>query len=418
MKIALETLGCKLNQAETELLAGQFIESGHRVVSSAEEADIYLLNTCTVTHVADAKSRHSLRLAHRKNPDAVLVATGCYAQRAPEELARIEGVRLVAGNNEKMHIIRLLEESGFLSGLESTPGSGSAGDNPGFRTRAFIKIQDGCNSFCSYCIVPLVRGIEKSISADRVIDEIKRRVSGGVKEAVLTGTEIGSYNSDGVNLEGLLKRVLAETDVVRLRLSSLQPGEITQGLVKLWNDRRLCPHFHLSLQSGSEAVLGRMKRRYSARDYREALSLIRSQVPYAAITTDIISGFPGETEEEFEESLNFCREMEFARIHVFPYSKRRETAAAGMPEQVADSDKTQRSRNLGALSLECGKVYRQGFLGRAMDVLWEKQSSGIWSGHTGNYIKVYTRSDDNLTSSLTRVKLVKLYKDGLWGENT
>lgn len=416
MKIALETLGCKLNQAETELLAAQFAESGHRLVPSVEEADIYVLNTCTVTHVADAKSRHSLRLAHRRNPEALLVATGCYAQRAPEELARIEGVRLVAGNSEKTRITRILEESGFLGGQESIPEERNANYASVFRTRAFIKIQDGCNSSCAYCIVPLVRGREKSVPADRVVDDVKNRVSAGVKEVVLTGTEIGSYSSDGLDLAGLLERVLTETDVVRLRLSSLQPGEITPGFIRLWSDRRLCPHFHLSLQSGSDLVLGRMKRRYSVDDYREAVSLIRSQVPDAAITTDVIAGFPGETGEEFEESLNFCREMEFARIHVFPYSKRPETAAILLPGQVADSDKTQRIQNLGALSLKWATEYRQGFLGRDMEVLWEKQSGGIWSGYTGNYIKVYTRNNDDLTNSLTQVKLVKLYRDGMWGE--
>jgi threonylcarbamoyladenosine tRNA methylthiotransferase MtaB len=416
MKIVIETLGCKLNQAETELLAGQFIKAGHRLVSSIEEADIYILNTCTVTHIADAKSRHMLRLAHRRNASTLLVATGCYAQRSPEELSRIEGVRLVAGNDEKQNIPRLLYEAGHLD--KTTPASEDLITNIGsvFRTRAFIKIQDGCNNFCSFCIVPLVRGREKSLPADRIIAEVKSRVADGYKEVVLTGTEIGAYNHNGINLKKLIDSILAETGVVRLRLSSLQPQEISPELIALWCDPRLCPHFHLSLQSGSDSVLGRMKRRYSINDYEKATTLIRMLAPDAAITTDIIAGFPGETEEEFQESYEFCRRIGFARMHIFPYSKRQGTEAARMENQVLDSVRTQRNQNLLALSRECAQIYRQRFLSRIMPVLWEKQSNGIWSGHTGNYIKVYTQSNDNLSNKLLPVKLGKIYKDGMWGE--
>ncbi len=420
MKIALETLGCKLNQAETELVARQCLEAGHRLVASIDEADVYILNTCTVTHIADAKARHLLRLAHRRNADTRLVATGCYAQRAPQELARIDGVNLVVGNQEKPNLLRLLYEAGYLdksASSTSSNGDDTTNDEPRFRTRAFLKIQDGCNNFCSYCIVPLVRGREKSLPAAQLVDEVRRCVSSGAKEVVLTGTEIGSYNYDGINLRRLLEKILTETNIIRLRLSSLQPQEISPELIDLWRDPRLCPHFHLPLQSGSDTVLKRMKRRYTITQYEKSLSLIRAIVPDAAITTDIITGFPGETDEEFEESYDFCQKTGFARIHVFPYSPRPGTEAARMPPHSANSARTQRNQNLGALARKCDQNYRQRFLGRTMTVLWERQSSaGLWSGRTGNYIKVYTRSNEDLRNKILPAKLLKVYGDGVMGE--
>ncbi|MFC2066136.1 MiaB/RimO family radical SAM methylthiotransferase, partial [Chloroflexota bacterium] len=303
-KVALNSLGCKLNQAELELLARQFTEAGYKLVSPEDKADVYVLNTCTVTHIADRKCRHLLRLAHRQNAGARLVAIGCYAERAPQELAKIEGVDLVLGNEQKPQLVRLLEESGYLR--RSLRQDIISCDYTGGRTRAFIKIQDGCRSFCAYCVVPLVRNKEKSVLVDQVIAEVRQRVDGGYKEVVLTGTEIGAYSCDGTDLKGLIEYLLTETTVSRLRLSSLQPQEISSGFIELWHDKRLCPHFQLSLQSGSDAVLSRMKRRYSAADFQRAVSLIRGAVPEAAITTDIIVGFPGETEVEFQESYEFC----------------------------------------------------------------------------------------------------------------
>ncbi|MFC2016802.1 tRNA (N(6)-L-threonylcarbamoyladenosine(37)-C(2))-methylthiotransferase MtaB [Chloroflexota bacterium] len=415
-RVALDSLGCKLNQAETEFLAKQLAETGYHLVSPADEADVYILNTCTVTHIADSKSRQRLRLAHRRNPDALVVAAGCYAQRAPQELAQIEGVDLVLGNDEKPHLLRLLEESGRLTSPGCVRGNSTSRHYNGFRTRAFIKVQDGCHSFCSYCIVPLVRGREKSTPVDQVVAEVGHRIANGYKEVVLTGVKIGSYNSDGINLKGLLEYILAETDVTRLRLSSLQPQEISPELIELWRDSRLCRHFHLSLQSGSDEVLNRMKRRYSVSDYQRAVSLIRALVPGAAITTDIIAGFPGETSAEFEESYNSCRQMGFARIHVFTYSPRRGTQAARMPGQVSDTVKKSRNQNLLALAKECTQNFSQRFLGKTMPVLWEKQTDGIWSGLTDNYIKVYTKSDKDLTNKLLPVNLVEVRGDGVWGE--
>ena len=415
MKIALDTLGCKLNQAETELLSRRLREEGHTVVSSRDNPDIYILNTCTVTHTADAKSRQLLRKIHRQNPNAILIATGCYVQRSPETFDNIDGVKLIVGNADKLNLPALLKKNDSLQHSETKTQQQSFKDMPESRTRSFIRIQDGCSNFCSYCIVPFVRGREKSIPADDVLKQIKDRVSEGIKEIVLTGTEIGSYKSDGTGLQELLIRILDESNVQRLRLSSLQPDEITPGLLDLWDDRRLCPHFHISLQSGSNAVLKNMNRRYDTAIFSRAVALIRSRLPDVAITTDIITGFPGETVEEYQESLGMCREMGFARIHVFPYSRRPGTAASMMPVQVPDSVKTQRNRNLGLLARQCAESYRSGFTGRNMDVLWETQSGGIWSGYTGNYIRMYTRSKSNLASKINQVRLENLYRDGMWG---
>jgi threonylcarbamoyladenosine tRNA methylthiotransferase MtaB len=414
-KVVLDTVGCKLNQAETQLLARQFAQAGYRLVSAAEAADVYVLNTCTVTHVADGKCRRLLRWARRCNPNALVVAIGCYAERSRQELAQIEGVDLVLGNSEKQHLLQMLEESGSLNRL--LHGQSDLATHSGFKTRAFVKVHDGCNSFCSYCIVPLVRGREKSIPIDQVVADVRDRVAEGNKEVVLTGTKLGSYNYEGVSLSGLLQCILKVTGVTRLRLSSLQPDEISAELIGLWRDGRLCRHFHLSLQSGSDRVLGRMKRRYTTGDYQQAVALIRGIVPEAAITTDIIVGFPGETEAEFQESYQLCQQMQFARIHVFTYSPRQGTQAAAMPNQVEDKVKRERSQKMLALAKESAQNFRRRFLDKVMMVLWEKQTGGIWSGLTDNYIRVYTKSDKDLTNKLQSVKLTELFnRGGVWGE--
>jgi threonylcarbamoyladenosine tRNA methylthiotransferase MtaB len=410
--VALDSLGCKLNQAEMQSLARQLEAAGYRLVAADAKADIYILNTCTVTHIADRKSRHLLRLAHRRNPAASLIAIGCYAQRAPAELAQIEGVELVLGNDRKMNLLDLLTDAASQRQAPIPP----SGPQAVRRTRAFLKIQDGCKNFCAYCIVPYVRQREQNVAVDDILALVKGFVANSYREVVLTGTEIGAYQSNDVNLAGLIRRILAATPLTRLRLSSLQPHHISPDLMELWRDARLCPHFHLSLQSGSDAVLKRMKRRYTVADYRRAVALIRNVVPDAAITTDVLVGFPGETDAEFRETLDFCREMQFARIHVFPFSPRPGTAAAVMPQQISDALKKERSEQMLALSKESVKAFQQKFIGRTMDVLWEQQSNGIWSGLTGNYIKVYAKGSEDLANLITPVKLVKLYRDGVWGE--
>jgi threonylcarbamoyladenosine tRNA methylthiotransferase MtaB len=399
-KIAFDTVGCKLNQAESQLIARQFARAGYRLVAPDDGADIYVLNTCTVTHVADGKCCRLLNQARRRNPNALVVAMGCYAQRDRQELSQIKGVDLVLDNSQKMDLLPRLEQSGRLVRPRA------ASNQADFRTRAFIKVQDGCNKFCTYCIVPLVRGREKSVPLERVIAEVKQLTAEGYKEVVLTGTEIGAYKDSGVGLKGLLQRILAEADVARLRLSSLQPQEITQELVGLWPDQRLCRHFHLSLQSGSDSVLKRMGRRYTTAEYKRAVDLIRRVVPGVAITTDVIVGFPGETEAEFKESYNFAKQMNFARIHVFSYSPRPGTRAALMPQQVEDKIKRERSQRMLALARECLRDFRQKFLGKTLMVLWEKDTGGLWSGLTDNYIRVYTKSDKDLANQLLPFRLV------------
>ncbi|MEE9366310.1 MAG: tRNA (N(6)-L-threonylcarbamoyladenosine(37)-C(2))-methylthiotransferase MtaB [Dehalococcoidales bacterium] len=411
-RVALETLGCKLNQAETESLARQLAAAGYELVESVDEADIYILNTCTVTHIADRKARNLMRQAHRRNGNARLIAVGCYVERSPQELGQIEGIDLVLGNDQKERVLDRLQELGC-------PSYSSLGEQGVYnygRNRSFLKIQDGCDNFCSYCIVPLVRSRVESVPAEKVVAEIQKRAIGGVKEVVLTGTEIGAYYSEDVDLVGLLKHILAEIAVNRLRLSSLQPQEITGELLELWKDSRLCPHFHLSLQSGSDSVLQRMKRRYSTADYQRAVILIRKSQPDAAITTDVIVGFPGETEAEFKESYEFCWQTGFARIHVFPYSRRPGTEATDMLDQVSERVKKERTQKMLALAEESAHDFKQRFLGRTMTVLWEQKSGGIWSGYTANYIKVYTRSGEDLTNQLIQVKLGSIYKDGVWGK--
>jgi threonylcarbamoyladenosine tRNA methylthiotransferase MtaB len=348
-KVALDTLGCKLNQAETELLARELVKVGYELVTDISKADIYILNTCTVTHTADRKARHRLRQAYRRNPAALVVATGCYARRAPQELNRIEGVNLVTGNNEKQHLLHLITEAYYREHPSLTDEETGVPTPPELRTRTFVKVQNGCNTPCSYCIVPLVRGIETSLPASEIINEVGDRVAEGYQEVV---------------------------------------------------------HFHLSLQSGSDSVLARMKRRYDTEEYEQAVSLIRRSVPDAAVTTDIIVGFPGETDNDFEESYRFCQRMEFARIHVFPFSARSGTKAAQIPGQIDSRTKKERSDSMLALAEESARNFRQRFSGRTMTVLWEQRTGDyLWSGVTGNYIRVFTESKEDLNNRLIPVKL-------------
>jgi len=411
MKVAIHTLGCKLNQAESELLAQQFAEAGYSIVSG-DGADIHVLNTCTVTHIADRKSRHLVRLWRKRDPQALIVATGCYAERAPQELMKV-GAGLVLGNEDKMHILDFLEVEPvpYSAGKLTTGGLG--------RVRSFIKIQDGCNDSCAYCVVPQVRGLANCIPVPDTISEVKSRVSAGYKEIVFTGTKIGDYRYNNVNLKGLVEQILATTNVERLHLSSLQSQDISPELLSLWRDLRLCRHFHLVLQSGSDSVLRRMRRRYSIDDYKQAVSLIRKTVVDVAITTDIIVGFPGESDEEFEESYSFCKEIDFADIHVFTYSSRPGTLAARMPEQVSDKVKAERSRQMLQLAKTSANKFCRQFLGRELMVLWENEvvpGSGIYSGLGDNYIRVFTQSSETLTNQFRSVQVVRVYEQGLWGD--
>ncbi len=412
MNVAIHTLGCKLNQAESELFIRQFADAGYRIVTG-DAADIHVINTCTVTHIADRKSRHLVRMLRKKSPRSLIVATGCYAERAPEELAQV-GVGLVVGNKEKMQLLTLIK--GRMDEQELRVPIITANIS---RVRSFIKIQDGCNDVCAYCIVPQVRGHELSVPAAEIIDEVKARVSDGHKEIVFTGTKIGDYSHNGVNLNRLIKEVLSTRELERLHISSLQPQDISPALLELWQDARLCRHFHIALQSGSSSVLRRMGRRYSVDDFITTVSLIRKMVPDVAITTDIMVGFPGESTEEFDEGYRFCKEIGFAAIHVFTYSARPGTPAARMPAQIGDSIRKDRSLKMLHLAKESAERFQKRFLGRDLSVLWEnevKPGSDVYSGLSQNYIRTFIRSNKRLINQICSVSPTRLDKEGLWVE--
>ncbi len=414
--VAIHTHGCKLNQADSQSLARQFREAGYLVVDSPEGADVVVLNTCTVTATADSKARQFLRAAKRRNPDAMIVATGCYAQRAPAELEKMEAVSLVVGNTGKEDLFevahRALQEPGSpLSDSASPP----AGRRAAGRTRAMVKIQEGCDQVCAYCIVPKVRGRERSIPPEHIIREIDRHHADGYREVALTGTQLGSYGFDlpGLDLTSLLERILAETGVERLRVSSLQAHEISDPLLDLWADARLMRHFHIPLQSGSDAVLRRMRRRYDTARFASAVEKVRSTYPDAGITTDIIVGFPGETSDNFSSSRAFAEEMEFTDIHVFPYSPRPGTSAFLFGDQVPEPKKRQRMVEMLTLSSNSRRQFREAQLGSVRPVLWEQHSrGGFWTGLTDNYLRVRAASEADLSSRIVQARLTGL--DGDW----
>jgi threonylcarbamoyladenosine tRNA methylthiotransferase MtaB len=420
MRVAFYTLGCKLNQAETESLANRFSQAGFQLVPPGDGADIYIANTCTVTHIADRKSRHWLRLARRRNPRALIIVTGCYAQRNPQVLAQLADY--VVDNREKDHLLaftQTLSLEGREMGENEIKQSQMLAAT--VRTRSLIKIQDGCHSTCTYCIVPKVRPHEYSLPASQIIDEVKQKVALGYKEVVLTGTKVGSYKDATTDLRDLAQRILTSTGIERLRLSSLQPSEISPEFLALWQDEKLCRHFHLALQSGSETVLKRMRRSYSLDQYHRTVNLIKEKISDVAITTDIMVGFLGESAEEFEQSYSFCQQAGFANIHVFPFSSRPGTAAAGMPEQIKDKVKAERNQRMLELSQSSQRRFYEQFLGQSMPVLWEKETSpgsSIYSGLTGNYIRVFAHSEKPLNNEITTVKLVELHNQGMWGELT
>jgi threonylcarbamoyladenosine tRNA methylthiotransferase MtaB len=412
MRIAIHTLGCKLNQAESEHLAHQFADAGYTVVDG-DEADVCVLNTCTVTHIADRKSRHLVRLLRKRNPAARVIVTGCYAERAPEELASA-GADLVVGNAQKMHLTELVREK-----FDSASMSGRHDGNGLNRVRSFVKIQDGCKDGCAYCVVPSVRQRKYCVPVEEVIETVKARCAAGYKEVILTGTKIGSYHNNGADLGQLVWRILEETDIQRLHLSSLQPQEISPELLRSWQDKRLCRHFHLALQSGCASVLERMRRRYTLQDYRKAVIAIREMVPEVAITTDVMVGFPGECAEEFEEGYRFCQELGFADMHVFVYSPRPGTLAAKMQGQVDSRVKKERSLKMLDLARLSAQQFASRFVGSEATVLWENEvtsGSSVYSGLTDNYIRVFARSQKPLVNQIRPVRLVKVHKEGLWGE--
>lgn len=419
MRVYLERVGCKLNQSEIEALGRGFVQAGHQVVQASEEADLCVVNTCTVTQAADSKSRKLIRQLRRANPTAQLIVTGCYAEMCPQEIEAIGGVDLVVGNEDKERLVELV---GGLERGEGTPLAlpGLSLRTPLGHTRAFVKIQDGCNNRCAYCIVSLARGRERSRPRQDILAEIEALVAAGCKEVVLTGVHVGRYGRDlGTGLGQLVEDILSETTVPRLRLSSIEPWDLEPSLLRLWENSRLCRHLHLPLQSGCDATLQRMGRRYTTSQYASLVVAACRSIPDLAITTDVIVGFPGETAEEFAMSLSFVEEMEFARTHIFKYSARPGTAAAEMPHQVPYAEKKKRSEAMLELARESSQGFCRRFLGQRMEVLWEtpcRDDKKAWSGLTDNYIRVMTRSEFDLANTITSANLVELIKGGMYGE--
>jgi len=423
--VAINTHGCKLNQADSQQLARQFQEAGFVLIQSSAQADVVVLNSCTVTANADSKARSYLRRTRRANPNALVVATGCYAERARDDLLGMDEVSLVLDNRNKQHLVATVAANLNINlPVGSSDSSRNTNSRPLelLRTRAMVKIQEGCNQVCSYCIVPKVRGRERSVPAQEIIDEINTRSTTGRREVVLTGTQLGTYGFDlpGTNLTELIRKVLAETTVDRLRISSLQPQEITPELLKLWENPRLCPHFHIPLQTGCDTLLRAMRRRYSTTQFAETVQLIRSKILDAGVTTDIIIGFPGEGAREFAESYTFAESMNFSDMHVFPYSIRPGTTAAHLCNHVDDGIKKERTGEMLELATMKMRQFRLGSLQQVRPVLWNINRSGEpseeWIGLTDNYLQVRTQQTDDLGNTITKVRLTSLDGDCLTTE--
>ena len=417
MKIYVSSLGCKLNQSEMDDLAARLARNGHQIVAVAGDAEVCILNTCAVTHVAAQKSRQAMGRLHHDNPSARLVVTGCYAELSAAELSRLPGVELVAGNRQKEELAELL---GRIPGERA----GQPASRP--RTRAMVKIQDGCDNACTYCVVRLARGPQRSRMPEEIVADVRARVEAGYREVVLTGVHIGAYGRDaegneGLDLWGLAARLLAETGIARLRLSSIEPWDLPERALALWEDARLCRHLHLPLQSGSDAVLRRMGRRYTAAEFAALVTAARAAIPDLAVTTDVIAGFPGETDAEFAESLAFVEATGFARAHVFPYSARPGTVAAGLPGQVPSRIKAERAQAMRAVATASDRAFRQRFVGRTMAVLWETSRPGedglVWNGLTDNYLRVQAVCPQgaDLANRITPARLVALAGRALQG---
>lgn len=424
-KAAFYTLGCKVNQYETEAMAELFADSGYEIKEFTEVADVYVINTCSVTNMGDRKSRQIIRRAKKLNPNAVIAVTGCYAQTAPDEVLAIEGVNLVLGTKDRKNIVTLVEELNTESNINHVSDIMSNHEFEELqikqysnRTRAFIKIQEGCNQFCSYCIIPYARGRVRSRKMEEVLEEISNLTKHGCQEFVITGIHVTSYGKDlgDVTLIDLLEEIAKIPEVKRIRLGSLEPGFITKDtLDRLSKMESFCPHFHLSLQSGCDSVLKRMNRKYTTQDIREKCKAIREHFQYPALTTDIIVGFPGETEEEFEETRKFLEEIDLYEMHVFKYSIRKGTKAADMKPQINDQIKAKRSNVLLEMSKQHQKEFETKQLGMVKEVLIEEKMHGkdhYYTGHTKEYIKVALYSEEPLENKIVKVKLRQILNDG------
>ena len=441
--VAFITLGCKVNQYETNAMTQQFIEKGYEVVDHTQKADIYIVNTCTVTNMSDRKSRQMLRRVKELSKEAIIVACGCYAQVAKEELEKIEEINLVLGNNEKKDIVGYVEkyiknqiskksqedkryieiknakvqqitktQKNIETQIEDVMNQKEFVEFGDItfteKTRAVIKIQDGCDRFCSYCIIPYARGRVRSRKPEHILSEIQKNAKEGIKEVVITGIHIASYGKDfkqAYRLIDLLEEMNEIEGIERIRLGSIEPLLITPEFVnRLEKLEKVCHQFHLSLQSGCDETLKRMNRRYTTEQFQEITTLLRNTFEDAILTTDIIVGFPGESEEEFEKTYEFLKEIKFYKMHVFKYSPRKGTKAAVMPNQIDGNKKEERSRRLIELSNQNEKAYNEQYIGKEVEVLFEEEKNGIWQGHTKNYILAHYKTEENMENKLIKLQ--------------
>ncbi len=431
-RVAMHNLGCKVNSYEMDVMGQKLKGAGAEIVPFNEKADIYIINTCTVTNIADRKSRQMLHKAKKENPEAIVVAVGCYVETGIEGVKKDECIDLAVGNNKKSEIVEILNT--FLEARgdnDKTLGGSSVIDinktsvfeemmlsELPEHTRAYIKIQDGCNQFCSYCVIPYARGRVRSRDQKEILEEIKGLIVKGCKEVVLTGIHISSYGVDksGASLIDLVESIGELSGIERIRLGSLEPRIITpENTRRLAAIDKLCPHFHLSLQSGCDSVLKRMNRHYTADEFKEGVRLLREAFDRPAITTDVIVGFPGETDEEFEECRRFVQDIDFYEMHVFKYSPRKGTVAAGMKEQLTDREKTLRSEVLINLTKQQSEIYRNSFIGEKVDILWEDmeeiKGKNYMIGHTDRYVRIAACEGDecfkNAVSGQITTEMVK-----------
>lgn len=426
-KAALHNLGCKVNAYETEAMQHLLEEAGYEIVPFTQKADVYVINTCSVTNMADRKSRQMLHKAKKNNPDSIVVAAGCYVQTSEKEVLNDLSVDIVIGNDRKHDLVRLLEEYS-LDSVNDTVDDINDGkhdfeelfiDQTKEHTRAFIKVQDGCNQFCSYCIIPYARGRVRSRRFENVIAEVERLAANGFKEVVLTGIHLSSYGVDFEKATGLLELIQAVNAVKgieRIRLGSLEPKIVTEHFAsELSKLDKICPHFHLSLQSGCDATLKRMNRKYTTKEYEKGCELLRKYFVHPAITTDVIVGFPGETEEEFEQTKAYLEHIHFYEMHIFKYSKRKGTRAAVMPDQIDEQIKAARSEKLIALGHDMSKEFRKFYIGKNEEVLFEEKAvigdKEYFVGYTKEYVKVAKKTDENLENQIVSGRISGMLTD-------
>lgn len=426
-KAALHNLGCKVNAYETEAMQHLLEEAGYEIVPFTQKADVYVINTCSVTNMADRKSRQMLHKAKKNNPDSIVVAAGCYVQTSEKEVLNDLSVDIVIGNDRKHDLVRLLEEYS-LDSVNDTVDDINDGkhdfeelfiDQTKEHTRAFIKVQDGCNQFCSYCIIPYARGRVRSRRFENVIAEVERLAANGFKEVVMTGIHLSSYGVDFEEATGLLELIQAVNAVKgieRIRLGSLEPKIVTEHFAsELSKLDKICPHFHLSLQSGCDATLKRMNRKYTTKEYERGCELLRKYFVHPAITTDVIVGFPGETEDEFEQTKAYLEHIHFYEMHIFKYSKRKGTRAAVMPDQIDEQIKAARSEKLIALGHDMSKEFRKFYIGKNEEVLFEEKAvigdKEYFVGYTKEYVKVAKKTDENLENQIVSGRISGMLTD-------